>query len=152
MKQTAFALEPWCPALFGEILPLANAHWQELNPSSDTPLAINFLRYHDLESAGVLRCFTARHGDTLVGYSLFHVGTGIHCASTKMASHDSLFVEKASRGSLAIRFIKWCDAQLKEEGVRSITQHSRLDHPIDRLLLALGYHATETVYTKELGD
>lgn len=137
------------PQLWLDILPQIAAHWSELNPSSDIPFNPDVRTYEECDAAGILRIFTARHEGRLVGYSIFYVRPGIHCRDVLMASHDALFVERSARGLTGARFIIWCDEQLRKEGVRTVSQNSRLDHDIGPMLKRLGYKPQEMVYVRQ---
>lgn len=151
MMPTTFQRESLVP-IWMELAPLMAAHWMELNPADDLPFCPDVRTYEDCEAAGIFRLFTARREGGLIGYNAFFVRSGLHCKDVLQATHDALWVHPAFRHFTSGKFMIWCDQQLAEEGVSTVSQNSRLDHPIDSTLKKLGYEPTETVWVRRFSD
>ena len=75
--------------VFKEMIPLLEAHWQEIAHYKDIPLDPDFDAYFRAEDAGMLRVFTARdENDVLIGYAVFLIRFNIHYKSSKQALQD----------------------------------------------------------------
>lgn len=110
--------------------------------------------YRRLEDAGVLRCFTLRHGENgrtgqLDGYALFHVMPHLHYDLT-IAMQDAMFVRRECRGIAGAKFIAWTDARLKADGVGMVFRESIVTCDYSRTLTRMGYTLTGHVHRKEL--
>jgi GNAT superfamily N-acetyltransferase len=136
-----------------EALPLLRRHWHELAHYSDIPLDIDRKGYTALCAAGLMRIYTARLADKLVGYAVFIVGkNGHYHGSGPMAKQDVLYVDPAHRrGSLGIRLVRYADEMLRFDGVNVVYHHVKLAHPaLGRVLEHLGYEPIETLYGRRL--
>lgn len=147
--QLIYARENTSPALFDEMWPLIQAHYKEIARFQNIPLDPNFELYMKLDSAGALRVFTARSDDgLLLGYGCFLVHGHLHFKNSLQAFHDLLFIEKAARGRGAF-FIKYCDDQLKLEGVQVISYGVSVQNDWGAILKRRGYEAVDTVYARQ---
>ena len=62
-----------------DIRPLIQKHWEDIALNKDKiKLNPDWDAYHTLEQAGVLKIFTAREGDKLVGYFVVVVQRNLH--------------------------------------------------------------------------
>ncbi len=112
------------------------------------PARVPYEKYGSLEQAGILRLFTARDNGKLVGYNVFML-IEHHQHGVSFASHDTLFLHKDFRkGTTGIKFLKWCDEQLKKDGARFITQHSSSSVNLEKIFLRMGYKLAEKIYLK----
>jgi GNAT superfamily N-acetyltransferase len=133
-----------------EAVPLLFAHWKEIAHYEDIELKPDMVAYGAAERAGTLRIFTARDEDNkLVGYSLFFVRRNPHYADSLQASQDIIYIDKNRRG-FGARFIKWCDGQLKSEGVQAVYHHVKAKHNFGPLLERMGYELVDYIYAKRL--
>ena|ERR1019366_1167148 len=147
---TLFTREHLGPALLLELIPLITADWNEVNADKDIPFNLDLKTFIECEKLGVLRIFTARRDSELLGYSIFFVRHGVFCRDVLVASHVALFFKPEDRGSLPVRFVEWCDEQLRAEGVRMVSQNSLVGHSMERVLKHLGYVPRETVFVRDL--
>lgn len=101
-------------------------------------------RYLEIEKAGTLRLFTMRaEGKKLVGYGLFFVVPHLHYSKVLWAMQDVLYVDPAYRGRSAVRFIRWTDSRLRDEGVGVVYRHVSVRRDYSRTLERMGYVRVE---------
>ena len=146
-----FQREIFTEELGNEGKALIDIHHAEVSGEiAHLPARIPYQKYASLEEAGVLRLFTARHEGRLVGYNVFAL-VEHHQHEVLFASHDTMFLRKDFRkGTTGIRFLKWCDEQLKQDGAKFITQHSSTSVDLENLFIRMGYKLAEKVYLKVL--
>lgn len=143
-----FQLQP-VNAVLEEMAPLAEKHWNEVAHYKDIPLSPNVEQYLKLEELGLLRVYTARDGDRLVGYLVFFINYHMHYMSSLQANQDVFFVDPEYRG-FGSQFLMWCHEQLKKEGVQVVSQHIKAKHNFGPMLERLGYELVDLIYLKRL--
>jgi hypothetical protein len=149
--QISFQLERCTEDLLNDLRPLFKKHFDEVAPIKDFPLNPNYEAYLKFEEWGVLRIFTARKAGHVVGYAIFFVKESLHFKDLFEAVHDLLFIEKPHRkGMMGYRFIKWCDEQLKGEGVKMVFHHVPHTYDFSNLLKRLNYELVDFVYGRRL--
>lgn len=138
-----------------EIKPLLELHYNEIAKYKDIPLEPDWSCYKAMESLGVLKIFTCRacteelgKGE-LVGYGIYFVKKHLHYTSALIANQDILFLRKDHRGK-GMRFINWCDEQLKAMGVTMTIQHVKATHNFGPMLERLNYELMDLIYTRRL--
>lgn len=137
--------------LWAEITPLLEVHHREIAHYPDIPLDPDVERYNAAEDAGMLRCYTARVGERLVGYATFFLNNNLHYKSSLQAAQDVIFVLPEYRcGRIGISLIKYCDAALRAEGVQATYQHVKAAHNFGPLLERMGYELVDLIYAKRL--
>lgn len=145
-----FQKEELTPDLFAELLPLLNAHYKEIAHHQDIPFDPNLAGYKALSDEGALRIFTARADDReLIGYSVYFLRNNLHYQSSLQAVQDILYVRPDSRG-IGARLIKWCDTQLKRDGVQVVYQHVKAAHNFGPMLERFGYELVDLIYSRRL--
>ena len=132
-----------------EIIPLLHEHYREIAKFQDIPLDVDWLFYRNAERMNLLRIFTCRKNTVLIGYAVFCIKPNPHYASSLQASQDVVFIQKNQRGN-GREFIKWCDAQLKSEGVQAVYHHIKAKHNFGPMLEAQGYELVDLIYCKRL--
>tara|TARA_R110001592_G_scaffold185146_1_gene429093 strand:+ start:1018 stop:1479 length:462 start_codon:yes stop_codon:yes gene_type:complete len=132
---------------------LIELHWEEIALNKDNiKLNPDWDSYHSLEGQGKLKIFTARDGNTLVGYFVVIVGNNIHYKDHLFASNDIIYLHKDFRkGFAGVRLIKFAEACLKEDGVSVLTINTKIHQPFDKVLERLRFKPIERVYSKYLG-
>lgn len=134
-----------------EILPLLHEHYAEIAHYQDIPIAIDIEAYLKAERQGILRIYTVRHGGELIGYALFAVKPSIKYSGSLQAQQDVLYLSPAFRkGRVGMRFIQWCDTQLKAEGVQVCYQHVKAAHNFGPMLERMGYELIDHIYGRRL--
>jgi hypothetical protein len=141
-----------------EIQPvLRHEHWEEVGHYRDIPIDMQWDKYEMLEEAGKLRCYTIRdvaneefQETVLIGYAFFIVDQHLHYKNTLVASQDILYVRKPYRGGTGKHFLKWCDEDLKKEGVVTVTHHAKTYFEYGNLFKDLGYEQAEIIWARRL--
>jgi GNAT superfamily N-acetyltransferase len=137
-------------AIRDEVQPLIEEHYQEISANLDIPLKPNWEKYIGLDHMGVLRIYTARNdAGELIGYGVYFVQKNLHYDDSLQAVQDILFIRKGFRGTGG-RLIKWCDEQLKAEGVQVVYHHVKIMHDFGPLLERMGYKCIEKIYSRRL--
>lgn len=136
-----------------EAIPLLHRHWEEIALYRDIPLAPRWDVYDKAEATGTLRIYTARKAGELIGYAAFIVMPAIHYAGSLQAAQDVLYVDDKHRnGRVGVALIRYCEIQLKSEGVQLLLQHAKADpkHVFGSLLERMGYSKMDVIYSKRL--
>jgi GNAT superfamily N-acetyltransferase len=135
-----------------ELLPLLAAHYQEIASDQDILLDIDFQKYLAMERLGILKVYTARVDDVLIGYAAFVVAPNPHYLGSKQAKNDVLYVApEHRRGRVGMRLLQFCDKQLTALGAQISWHHQKIAHPaLGRLLKHLGYEEREIVWARRL--
>lgn len=138
--------------LWNEIPPLLKDHWQEIAAFKDIPLNPNVESYCSLEDAGMLRCYTVRNNAELIGYSIFVVNFNPHYQDSLQANEDVIFVHPGHRkGRVGLMLIRYCEQELKKEGVQVLYHHAKAAHPkLGSILERCGYQLMDKIYAKRL--
>jgi GNAT superfamily N-acetyltransferase len=132
--------------------PLLEKHWEEIALNKEIiKLNPDWDAYADLEDAGILKIFTARDDDRLVGYFVTFVRSHIHYKDHLFAYNDILFLDPDYRkGFTGSKLIKFAEKCLKEDGVSVVIVNTKRHKPLDILLSWLGYKHIENIYSKVL--
>ena len=145
-----FSKEDFSLDLFTEIKPLIQKHYQEISLYQDILLEPNLPMYKVMDENKYARIYTARAQSKLVGYQLFCVGRHSHF-DVLCAHQDSLYLTKEYRkGMIGYNFLKWCDEQLRQDGVKIIQQSVSINHDFSPLLCRLGYEPHDVLYVRRL--
>lgn len=133
-----------------EIVPLLQAHYRETCRHRDVMyLSPDWPRYVSLEESGACHVFTARVDGVLVGYAAFFVAPHPHYIETVVASNDVMFIDKEHRrGSNALRFIDYCEQELKKVGANMVTWHIKYSLDWSPIMYRKGYEDEEKVVGK----
>lgn len=135
-----------------EAMDLFSLHWGEVGHYKDIPLEIDIDTYNKLEDAGSLRIYSARDDvNHVIGYSFYFIKHNVHYKSSLQASQDIIFIHPEKRG-FGKEFIKWCDDELRKEGVQVVYHHVKTKKELNfgPLLEKLNYELIDLVYGKRL--
>lgn len=133
-----------------EVSDLLHAHWKEVAHYQDIPLDVDWDAYHAADAIGTLRIYTVRtHDGLLVGYSVYFVRANPHYKGSIQAVQDVLFIHPDRRGR-GVRFIMWCDEQLRDLGVQAVYHHVKKDHNFGPMLNRIGYELVDLIYARRL--
>lgn len=141
--------------LWPELLPLAAAHWDEVNPGSGHA-EIDCKRYEHAEKVGTYAILTLRHvisemESDLIGYSSFWISTNPQQKRTKQATQDALYlVPEYRQGRIGRMLLVHSERFLRDQGVTIVMQSVRRAPNFGPLLIATGYEPIETTYEKRL--
>ena len=128
------------------------AHWVEsAHDTESIPLDVNYERYLQLESAGLLHVAIARNKGELVGYHIFVVRSPQHHMSTTLAFSDATYLKPKYRiGFNGINFLRFAGDSTRSSGAKGVYMSSTSRKPFGRVLEWIGFKETERVYFKEL--
>lgn len=144
-----------------ELLPLFEQHFSEtglyrqfgnrLAPVPDVP------RYAAAEAQGILLTLTARHDGELVGYYIGAIHQAPHYANIRAGFTDIPYVRRDFRHrGIGIRLFRAAEHELRARNVALWQASSKLDAgthlSMDRALRHIGFHPTDLLYYKWLGD
>ena len=135
-----------------DILPLLHLDWLEIEHQKDIrEFDPDWEAYEALEQVGILKVFTVRSEDKLVGYYSCVVSSSLHSRGLLQATIDAIYLHPDYRkGLTGYKLIKFAEKCLKEDGVKIILLGTTEVNPIDPLLLKLGYSKTEVKFEKVL--
>ena len=135
-----------------EVLPLIENHFSEVYPARDTfKFDMDWDTYHSLEDLNLLRIFTARDGDRLVGYLWVVIAPNLCSKGHFIPSEDGLYVDPDYRGlSVAKKMIEFGEKCLKEDGYKLLCITGTQEKPIDKFVERMGYKKIETRFKKVL--
>jgi hypothetical protein len=151
VDEFTFSQEQFTDALAEEIYPLAELHNKEIGgviQNISIKIPIEF--YKNLDESGMLKAFCLRKNCELLGYNVFtaviHPQYNVLCAQ-----HDSMYLHPSARVAFnAIKFLRWCDEMLKNDGIVFVTQNVTHQKDFSPLLKRIGYRPHETIYIKRL--
>lgn len=130
-------------------------HFEEFGEDRDRiPLAPDRDRYFDLEDRKTLYLLTLRDNNTLFGYYIGIVRTGLHYQRTIQGSTDIFFVHPrykdglGTRGKLLLRLLSEAEVMMREAGVFRWYVCEKLRHPLDTILPRLGLRPVERIWSK----
>lgn len=131
-----------------EIKPLLSMHWREIAHYQDIGLDPDWDFYIQ---AKTIRVFTARIDGVLIGYGVFFIGPNKHYRQSIQAVQDILFLHPDYRGGrTGMRFIRFCDEQLKADGAQVVYHHVKAAHDFGPLLKSIGYECVDVIYANRL--
>ena len=140
---------PSLEAMWPEIYPLFEKHWAEIAHFKDIPLNPDTARYFQLDAAGFMRVFTARAEGKLVGYAVYFVMPHLHFKQSRHATQDVFFIDKEHRG-FGMRFLRWCDEELRKEGVQVVANAVSEANDYSLVLRRMGYKRSDQMYVRRL--
>lgn len=148
-----FALEDYYDVI-AEITPLAYAHHEEVDLYQGKVLMDpDFDTYGMLQDSGVLKIFTLRNDNELIGYNIFYVQNHPHYKGTLWAGNDLVYIDPAFRNTgTTPSFFNYCEESLRDMGAGVISYTMKVDKAFHSLMLLLEMDHAEQVYTKYIGQ
>ena len=137
-----------------DIKPLLEKHWElvALNQGK-IKLNPNWEEYARLDASGVLRVFTARENNELVGYCVLVVSRSIHYKDHIFANNDVTFVLPDHRaGATGYHLIKYAEDYCRENDISLMNINTKVHVPFDKLLVGMGFDLIERIYSKCFKD
>lgn len=136
---------PELPDLFYE-------HWKATERDPDImKLDIDWLRYTQMELAGVLHIMTARADGKLIGYYFAIVSPRIHCKGVLTAFSDMFWLTPAWRkGWTGVKLFTHAGKMLKSLGVCKSYIVTKEHLPLTIIMHRLKYFIAERIYAKLL--
>lgn len=128
---------------------LVRAHYEEVS-SAARPLAVDWLKYQSLESAGLLVGLGAFADDELVGYSATIVDRHIHY-DLVTAYNAALFVHPDHRATpLGLKLMRATKDAARERGANLMLWHAKPDSQLNTLLTRKRLKVQDIVYQESL--
>ena len=106
--------------------------------------------YRNLDIANMLRIYTVREDDELIGYSSYIIRPHLQ-HDFLQAVQDVIYIRKDRRGH-GMSFILWCEEQLRNDDVRVVFKTIPEINDWSLVLKRLDYKKVETVYMKDLKE
>lgn len=134
-----------------EMKPLHRAHWEETEAHRHgLPFGPDYETFIQYEGSGRYILFTARKDGKLVGNCAMYIDRSTH-TKTLIATEDTLyFLPESRKGTVAKRFIAYCEAALKSLCIREITVTVKTVNRAGLFFQRLGYRHVENGLTKVL--
>lgn len=143
-----YAREPYSVGLVEEMKPLLRKHHAEIANGLYGEFNPDISFYEAAQH--MLRIFTMRHEDRLIGYQIYFILGDPHSFGRVQAVQDVLYLEPESRkGLIAYRFMKWCVDQLRGE-VNVIAQRISARNDFGNLFRRMGFVLEDLTYAMEV--
>ena len=133
---------------FAEALPLLKLNYEETGHLKSCGLDIDQETYLKLQDNNLLKVFTAKDGDDLIGIAVFLVTNHLH-TQTLESKNDTFFIHPKYRG-YGYSFMRYCERELALIGVECIYFYVKPYHDWSPLLKRTHYQLEETTYKKQL--
>jgi hypothetical protein len=148
-----YAVEDWFEVR-EEMAPLWVKHWEEVALNRDKmPLSPDFDNYDTMNRLGMLHIVVARKAGEIVGYHFTIVRPHLHYVTTLCGQTDIYFIAPDHRtGRTPLRLFQFVEKTLKERGVKKLFTGTKLSLNAGPLFEFMGWHPTEMLYTKYIGD
>ena len=123
-----------------------------INESDKIPLDPNHEQYISANEAGLIKIYTARKNEELVGYFVLQIYHHMHYNSNKFALCDVIYVKPEHRaGGTGPKLIKYCEEKMKELDVDVIAINTKAHALFDKLLEKMDYQLADLFYSKWIG-
>ncbi len=134
-----------------DILPLLEMNHAEAQQQVyGTKLDPDWDQYRQMERLNLLKIFTARDGEKLIGYDIFIVGPHRHATGSCVAINDMTYVLPEYRGFTAVMLMKKTDKALKDMGASLIVRHAQCNTQVHSLLGRMNYQASELMMIRKV--
>ncbi len=142
--------EEYLKDILEDLKPMLKLHWEELANNKDIrPLDPAYDTYLILNDIEMLRFFTVRVDDKLIGYSSWMVTNNLHYKTWKYAVCDVYYLNPEYRKTgISLDFFFKIEDWLKSLGVKSITVQDKINHSHAKFFDKLGFKAIEQNYEK----
>ena len=126
-------------------------HWEEVAKETGVPKpSIDREYLESMEASGQMFCLGVFDGAKLVGYSINSIGNTFNFDDLTIMVNEGIFIKKPYRGSIGKLLILESERIGKARGATRSKWHTYKDSRADRIFSAMGYHAYDVIYTKEL--
>lgn len=148
-----FAVEPWS-VYAPDAEELWPRHWEELAKNRDKiPLDVDYDRYEMADATGELFIAVGREAGKVAAYWIGFIKGHLHYNGTLHAFNDIYYVAPEHRKSgVGTELFVYVERELKRRGVKKIINATKISHDHSALFESQGFHATERVFTKYIGD
>ena len=134
-----------------EIMPLANAHWNETQQHRhQQPFKPSLERYAQYEEMGCYIQFTARVDGLLVGYGGLYIVPSMHTQEL-ICTEDTWYIAPDHRKGLsAIKFFRFMEDECRRRGVKEVTLTEPVTTRVGIIHKRLGYKHVANMRSKHL--
>lgn len=148
-----YQVEDWFDC-WQEMSALWHEHWEEVALNRDKiVLEPDMDCYAQYASTGALHVVTVRADGRIVGYHISVIRPHLHYKSSLSAFTDVYFLHPDFRHGMAgVRLFKEVESSLKARGVQKMFTGTKLSLDMGKIFERLGWHETERLYTKYIGD
>lgn len=139
--------------IYEEMLPLLEAHFDEVGVYKEFTLDPEWNTYSCLEDEEDLVCYTVRDNGKLVGYVVYIMHPSLHYKDETFAEMDVIYLDPNYRGgTTAAQLLMDAEDYCYNHGATMITMRMKVYLAFETLAKDLSYDKMEYVYTKYLGD
>lgn len=133
-----------------QLVPVLKAHRDELR--IEGPFDPDWDRLFQLDAAKVLRIWTARDGEALIGYIAWIVAPSLMSREFLWAHAEMFWLNPAWRGGwTGYQFLKTSIFSLETSGIHGIDIHTNVNLPrVGIVLKRLGFEPTSTGFRRRL--
>lgn len=156
MSDYTVALEPWSAALWAEMKPHVEAHFEEVDGGVEPnrPFRLDLRLMQALADAGSLKAVIARLDGLLVGYLTWNITPDVESEGLLIAQQGGWYVAPGHPG-VAARTFDVSVSELKARGVQCIFPHHRTQGRgarIGRFFMRRGAKHIQHTYSLWIGD
>lgn len=133
-----------------ELKPMLIKHWEELANNKDIrPLEPDYPMYLAMNDMEILRIYTVKEDDKLIGYSIWIIANHLHYKTWKYAVSDVYYLDPNYRKTgISFDFFFHIEDWLKSLGVKSVTVQDKITHSHANFFNKVGFNPVENVYEK----
>lgn len=135
-----------------EIQDLLRDDWREIEHCKEVrTLNPDWDAYDTLEQANMLKVFTVRASNKIVGYYAAIISPSLHSKGLLQAAADVVYLHPDHRkGLTGYKLFKFAERCLREDGIKVLHLTTTEANPIDAIMQKLGYNKIETKFEKVL--
>ncbi|MBN21315.1 MAG: hypothetical protein CL678_08520 [Bdellovibrionaceae bacterium] len=140
--------------LIKEISETLQAYWDEATEFPEMEMKPRWEKYLWMEEQGAYQCYTARDKGRLVGYVGYIISHTLHYGDdVQVATSDVLYVKPEARlQGIGKSLLMAVEKDLYKQRIAIIQNHVSARKDYSDLLVDMGYHKTDTVYSRKLYD
>lgn len=148
-----YQVETWGD-YFKDCQKLWKEHYDEIAVMKDKiAMNPNIAFYQEMENSGILHLLTVRDEGEMIGYHISFVRPHPHYADMLCGFVDAYFLTPSKRkGMIGVKMIKKAEESLKARGVRKLFTGTKNSKDMSKIFEYLGWHLTEQLFTKYIGD
>jgi GNAT superfamily N-acetyltransferase len=138
-----------------EILNYLNAHFEEVAANKEQLGGpdMDVAAYQHSENIGQLHILVARDSGKLIGYCVAFVNPHLHYKKSLTAYTDVYYIDPEYRkGSVGVKLFQEYEKTLKQRGVQRMYTGTKKHKDIGKVFEYLGWHETERLYAKWIGE
>lgn len=149
-----FTVERW-REFYPEAAPLMHRHWEEIAIDREQiKLGLNVQKYQEMDDNNILHILAARENGALAGYYMAFLLPHVHYQDAGLMAFTDIYflAPEHRRGSNGVQLFIEAEKSLRDKGVTKAYLSTKIHHDNGPIFEALGWNASDRVYTKLLGD